>query len=869
MKSRRHKNTPPRLGQWLLKSFCSYDFLSTALWDLEEIYENNLKTKGKIKANLLYLKEVIGVVFHLYFKGKSIYSLNKTAMLKNNIITSLRSFKKNKAYTLLNILGLTSGLVVFILITLYVNHEFSYDQYHKNKDQIYRVNKTVPRGEELGNMELATVPVPLAPILKADFPEVQYAGRLSRSTNIFVKINDKSFLEPRIFYGESEIFNMFSFETIEGDISTFLTEKHTVVLSASAAIKYFGKTDVLGKVIYFKNEHPMQVVGVIKDIPSNSHFEMDVIFDFESILEINEYSPTSWRTRTYTYVMLDKQADPESFQANISELEGKYANNRMDDSRPVTYNLQALAQVHFGEEIRNEMKPTVSTQLLYIYMGIAFMILIIASINYVNLATGRAIKRTQEIGIRKVIGAQSRNLIFQFLTESFLLVFVSLLISLLCLLLILPPFAKFVGQELVLEFSDPILWLFLGGLCLGLSLLSGIYPALVLTSFKPITALKGKIQNTKGTLFKNILVIFQFTISAALILGTLVVSKQLNYIQTMDVGYVRDKVVILTVRDINVRKQLLVFNEELRNISGVAGVTLSNSNPGEFQRQGNVQFPGMEKRVQVLYEDVGYDYLDLYEIELIKGRNFSRKMESDKEAYLLNEAAVKAFGWADSLDMKMGAAQVIGVVKDFHQHSLHEKIKPVLFVLRDGSDNLSGTFRRVSVKIAGDELKSTVDAIEAKYNSFSPEYPFDYQYLDDIFDRAYQTEIKTSRLINWFAGLTILVACLGLYGLASYRVEQRIKEVGIRKVLGASVLKILALLSKDFLKLLVIAFLIAAPIAYYFMSEWLNNFAYRISIGLFSFVFTFAVMVTIAGLAVGYRSYKVAVSNPVNSLRME
>ena len=869
MKFNRSENSPPKLGEWLLKSFCSYDFLSTALWDLEELYLNDVKNKGKFKADLLYLKEALGVIVHLYFKGKSNYSLNRTAMLKNNMITSLRSFRKNKAYTLLNILGLTSGLIVFILITLYVNYEFSYDQYHKNKEQIYRINKTVPRGQELGDMKLATVPVPLAPILKADFPEVEIATRLGRSSNTIVNVNNQTFLEPWISYTEMETFKLFSFEAIEGDISTFLTDKHTVVLSESAAIKYFGKTNVLGEVIYFKKEYPMKVVGVIKDMPSNSHFVLDIIFDFESIMEINEYSIDSWRTRTYTYVMLDEQADPNTFQAKILELESKYVENRMDDSRLVTYNLQALAEVHFGTDIRNEIKPSVNTQQLYLYLGIAFMILIIAGINYVNLATARAIKRTQEIGIRKVIGAQKNDLIFQFMSESFLLIFISLLISLLCLVLILPIFSQFIDQELTLDFSNPTLWLFLGVLCLGLSLLSGIYPALVLTSFKPVSALKGNIQRARGSLLRNILVVFQFTISAVLILGTVVVSKQLNYIQTMDVGYARDQIVVIKVSDANVRKKLLVFNEELRNIPGVVDVALSVSPPGQFMRQGNLRFPGMENTLPILMEKVGYDYLDLYEYELIKGRNFSREIESDKGSYLLNEAAVKALGWSDSLDLKMGEAKIIGIVKDFHQHSLHEKIKPVLFDLNDGSDNTSGSFRRVSVKIAGNQLKSTVAAIEAKYNSYSPEYPFVYNYFDDLFDKAYVTEIKTAKLVNWFAGLTIVVACLGLYGLASYKVEQRIKEVGIRKVVGASVLKILALLSKDFLRLLVIAFLIAGPIAYYFMSEWLNNFAYHISIGLFSFVFTFVVMISIAGLAVGYRTFKVAVTNPVDSLRVE
>lgn len=793
-------------------------------------------------------------------------------MLVNHIKLILRSFGRSKNYTFLNLLGLTSGLVVFILITLYTSYEFSYDSYHEKGERIFRVYKQDAGNFYMGTDKFAVTPSPLAEALTTEFPEVVSATRIQSSSNALIKIDNEVHMHPKIFLADPDVFNIFTIDAITGESDKLLGENNAVALSQSQAIKYFGTTDVLGKVIHYDLIHPMTITGVFKDMPANSHFVMDMVFDFKSAKTLRGQSLNRWQNSSYhTFLLLQEGVDVQTLQSKLPQIRAKYANDPIDeDGQETVYTLQAMGDVHFTQGVNFDIAPTADAQALYIYLGIAFMVLIIAGINYVNLATARSVNRTKEIGVRKVVGASGSNLVFQFLLESFLLVFFSALLSVLVVLMVLPAFSNFINRPLSLDLSDPFRWFFLLLLSLGLSVMAGLYPSWVLTTFKPVVALKGKGEiKQRGTLFKNVLVVFQFTISSALIIGAVVLSQQLAFIQNADMGYERDQIIVLNIRDKGIRDQLKIFKDQVRKIPGVAAVASSSSLPNNISSSTDANWPGKSKEtnITVYTGNVDYEFFELYNMEFAAGQAFRPGVASDKKGVILNEAAVKAFGWDDPIGRQYirnssDTGRVVGVIKDFNQHSLHLGIEPLQLFFREDQ-------RRVSIKLSGDQLQQNLAAIQSVYDGFDPKYPFDYSYFDDIFDHAYQREMKAGQLAKWFTALTILVACLGLYGLATHKVQQRTKEVGVRKVLGASVTGILALLSRDFVKLLIIAFLVAAPVAYYTMNDWLNGFAFHININVFTMIATLVVMILVAGLTVGYRTYKAAVGNPVKALREE
>ncbi|MHA7102007.1 ABC transporter permease [Roseivirga pacifica] len=799
-------------------------------------------------------------------------------MFRNYLKTALRSLRKNKSYSLLNILGLASGMLVFMLITRYVTYELSYDGYHEKKDRIFRVYKRDDGNVYQGTDQFAVVPAPLPTAMKAEFPEVEAAARVLRRQNALIEVGDEFFIESNLHGVDPDFFEIFSLEILKGDPNSPLTGRESVAISRTTAMKYFGTIDALGETLKYGEEWSgkqffMQVTAVFEDMPENSHFTIQLAADFQGVMELNRDDSQSWNNSSYyAFGLLATGNSYESLQEKMPQIRAKYADDPIDeDGQESNYIIQPLADMHFTSNVNFDIAPSANKQNLLIYLGIAFMILIIAGVNYVNLATARVINKTKEIGIRKVIGAQKKSLLSQFLVESSVLVFTSLAIATFSLLLILPSFATFIDKPLAVDFATVQPWLVLLILGGSMTLLAGIYPAVLLAKFKPIASLKGKGTVSKGNaMFRNALVVFQFTISGILILGATVLSRQLSYIQTMDVGFDRDQIVVFSVRDQGLRDQIGAFKDEIKTIPGVVSVAASNSLPNNISSSTSARWPGMPEdgeRVRIYVNTADYNYVDLYGLELVAGRNFDPNIAADKKGILINEAAAKAIGWDDPIGKEMvrtwygDTGRVVGVLKDFHQHSVHLSIEPSQIFFNDEQS-------RISVKIEGD-VDRTLKAIEAKYLSFNPKYPFDYNYFDDVFDRAYQTETRTAELANWFTALAIVIACLGLYGLAAHKVQHRIKEVGVRKVLGASVGRILALLSKDFALLLLVAFLIASPIAYYVMNGWLNDFAYHISINIFTFVIALVLMLLVAGLTVGYRTYRAAVRNPVEALREE
>lgn len=859
---------PPRIANWLLESFCSYDYLATALWDLAELFEYNVETQGAVKAKWLYFKESISIIYHLYFKGQSQYSFNTTAMFKNNIIIALRNFKRHKNYTFLNIIGLSSGLTIFLLITLFTTYEFSYDSHHEKADRIYRVYKKVNTLEEL-YLDSGT-PGLLAEAMISEFPEVEAAARFGKYRNRLMVGNNQNFVEQAVYAVDPSIFKIFSLEVIHGRKDQVLENGPNIAISETIAKKYFGRTDVVNETIAYGGEIPLNISAVYKDMPANSHFIMDMIVNFEWTMNAFEQDLSNWNNNPhFTYVLLKEDTDAKALEGKLPIIREKYADDPIDaDGQSVTYYLQPLTEVHFSENINWGMGTTADSNRLYVFTAIAFIVLLMAGINYVNLATARAIGRVKETGIRKIVGAKRSSLLSQFLIESGLLVFFSLLLAILLANSFIPAFSYFVDRPLAFDFSNPMFWIKVLTLGFVITLLSGLYPAFIMSSFNPLNAItkRGSFQH-KGYL-RSVLVILQFSLSAILITAALVLQKQLSFIDTVDTGYTRDQIMILSTRDDAVDDHLATYMEELEKVPGVDAVATSWSLPTNVTSNTQANWPGIEdpQRIQMYILGVTHDFFDLYEIELIDGRGFDREIKTDESAIILNESAVKAFGWEEPLGREMilqdgRTALVIGVAKDFNIKSLKEEIQPLQIVLNPN-------YATLAVRISGDVTR-TMLAIEEVYESFEPSYPFEYRYFEDIYDKAYAEDMKTGQLTLVFSALAIIIACLGLYGLASHKVALRIKELGVRKVMGASSLNIVMLLFKDFLILIGVAFIISGPIAYYTLNSWLENYAYHIELNAAPFMFTLLALIGFSGITIGYRTFKAAVSSPVHALQDE
>lgn len=776
-------------------------------------------------------------------------------MLQHYFKIILRTVLRSKIYTLINIAGLSTGMVVFILIMLYVNYEFSVDQYHENKDHIYRIVKQEEGNMYLGKDRFAVTMAPLGRTVKEEFPEVKSATRIARSWNVLIKNGEESILEPLIFGVDPETFSIFTFDYIKGNPDTYLKDKYATVITETIATRYFEDEDPLGKTLLYEEKTEFEVVGVIKDMPRNSHFRMDIMIPFETLLEITNNKDNLqswWNSSYYTYILLNEKSDPNKLEGKFPAMVEKYIDDRQDDGRLKTrLYLEKFSKIHLHSDIHFDIAATVNINRLYIYSTIAVLILLIACINYMNLASARAMIRAKEVGIRKVAGAFRHNLVAQFLGEALFLSFFSLVLSLLLVSFILPYFEQFIELDLNLNFlQNPELLIMLLVVCVITGIVAGSYPAFALSGYKPITVLKGRFSRSiSGSKLRKSLVIIQFTISGCLIISALIITQQLIFIQNIDMGYDRDHILTFRLNDRKLMSKVPILKEELKKIPGVLNVASSSNLPHNITSSTYVNWPGKPEDISwMIYNgQADFSYLDLYDIEIIKGRNFSREAGDANGAVLINESAASALPWDDPIGEELihwrDTSVIVGIIKDFHQHSLHQEIMPLQLFFND--------YRwYVSVKISGNNMERTIADIQKVKEFLSDKYPFTYTFFDDEFNKSYKTEQKTGRLAKFFMLITIIIACLGLYGVATFTAEQRIKEVGIRKVMGAPVFHLMYMLSRDFTFPVLVAFLISAPVAYYLMQRWLSDFAYHISIGMFSFLITFIIMILIAWLTV-------------------
>lgn len=804
-------------------------------------------------------------------------------MVKNYFKVALRGLSRNKGFTALNILGLALGLAACLLIVLYVVDELSYDRYNEKADRIYRVHADLKLGD--GKMQLAVVMPPLAQTLKRDFPDVEDVVRL-RPTGFHVKKGSEIITENKVVFADASVFDVFTLPILYGDKSSALTEPNTVVISASAALKYFNKLNVVGQILTIDNNQLLRITGVIKDMPKQSHFYADFI---ESLATQAESRSNNWLNSNYnTYILFREGADPKKLEAQFPQLLRKYAGTAIQNATGMNVDafersgshfrlsLMPLTAIHLHSNLIGELGVNGSAQYVYIFSAIALFILIIACVNFMNLSTARSSNRAREVGVRKVLGSARRNLIAQFLTESILVTLAGAIIALIIVASVLPAFNDLAGKSIILNavmLIRLIPALLISVLVIGC--LAGLYPAIFLSAFKPVKVLKGTLTTGfKRSSLRSFLVVFQFSVSTFLITATLVIYSQLKYIQNRDIGYNRNQVVVVK-NAYMLGKQASIFKQEVKQLPGVVNATLSDILPtsGGCASDAIYKDQSRDPKRSIISQlwQVDNDYIKTLNMRIVAGRNFSNKLPTDSDAVLINETAAKVLGYnnpinktlyrpADNNSLK--AITIIGVVKDFNFNSLRESVTPVVMFLTNSNGSLG-------IKMNTDDIAGLLSKIEKKWHTLSPSAKMDYSFMDADFDAIYRSEQRMGKIFIVFTILAIAIACLGLFGLSAYAAEQRVKEIGIRKVLGASVYNIAQMLSMNFLKLVGIAMLISSPITYFIMQKWLQDFAYRTSIPWWLLAIAGLTALLIALITISFQAIKAAWANPIKSLRSE
>ena len=803
-------------------------------------------------------------------------------MIKNYFKIAWRSILKNKGIFAINIAGLAIGIASCLLILLFVVDELSYDTFHENADEIVRVVfKAKVNGED---MKEAVVMAPVAKALKSEFPEVKDATRLSRLNNPKLSLKNASYRDSRFAYVDPNFFEIFSLPIIKGNKENPLKEPHSIVITKQEAKKYFGNEDPIGQVLKLEDEDKQfKVTAVIEKVPQNSHFHFDIFASTEAYLPAQS---SSWmNSEFHTYLLLQKGTAPGNLEAKLPAVVEKYMGPQMKGEMGMTFSefkkdneiglfLQPLKDIHLKSDFiaSTQLEQGGDIKYIYIFSAVALFMLLIACINFTNLATAAASKRAKEVGIRKVLGSNKNQLIYQFLAESFIATFISMVLALMLFFLALPVFNDLAGKELPLNYLlQPVTLLILVCLIIVIGFFAGGYPAFFLSSFKPIAALKNKFSSSGES--KNIrsgLVVFQFVISAGLILATLIVNQQMEYIQNKNLGYEKDQMLVLRESYLLGHKQD-AFKNRIISDPRVEQVTQSAFVPaGPSDNSMSGVFLQQEFKRRMFVYNVDEQYIPTMGMELVAGRNFSSKYGSDSSKAIINERAAEILGFQEDplsktfiRDTHDGGQKltVIGVVKDFHFKSLHQDIDPLIM--------LNNPYGGLIVRAKTADMSGLIKDLNSTWNSLNPREPFNYSILDDSYKQTYRSEQKMGSILSIFAFLTIFVACLGLFGLVTYTAEQRFKEIGIRKVLGSSIPQIVALLSKDFLKLVLISFMIAFPLCFYLMNKWLQEFAYRIEVGWPVFVLAALITFVIAFLTIAYKSIKAATANPVKSLRTE
>ena len=790
------------------------------------------------------------------------------ALAGNYLKTAWRKAKREKAFAAINLIGLAVGLACGILTTLYVRQELGYDRYHARKDRIYRLTTGVRGAAYEG---IAKVPGPWGVTAAREIPEVERVVRFVLMNEILVGRGEVRAYERGGMYADLSVFDVFSFPLLRGDPATALARPGTVVVTESFARRYFGDADPVGGTLTFDTKNDYRVTGLMKDVPAGSHFTFDFLVSLETYA--NPMRESWVWNQFYTYFLLKEGASPDAVAARFPAILGR--NMAAEEASAYDVRLQKLTDIHLRSHLFREIEPNSTMANVTIFSAVALLILAIAGINFMNLTTARALARAKEVGVRKAVGASRLQLTRQFLAESLLMSAAAFALSLGLAALLLPVFRPLAGPSLVLFGASQAGFLAaMAGLALVVGLAAGLYPAFVLSAFRPADALRGQARGLRGGLFRKGLVVFQFAASAFLLVATGIVRDQLHYVQGKRLGFDMDHLIVVPIRDDGMRSGYETAKRELLGVPGVLGASASGNLPGgsdwgipyEAEGLSSDSLPPMRQLL------VDQDFMATYKLELASGRSFSVDHPTDAtSAVMINEEAARQLGWADPLGktmavpaLKRGASPIIGVIRDFHFRSLHEKIGPIMVLVATPE-----MMTVLSLRIRADDAAATLAGLERKWRELDPAHPFSYSFLDERFARLYERERRTGTLLLSVAGLAVFVACLGLFGLAAYAAGKRTKEIGIRKAVGASARGIVVMLSKDFTRLVIIGYLAALPVVVWLMGRWLEGFAYRTAIGIGPFVAAGLAVLAAGWLSVGFQSIRAARANPTDALRYE
>ena len=807
-------------------------------------------------------------------------------MIKNYFKIALRNLMKYKFISFINLFGLTVGLTCCMLILAYIVNELSFDKYNRNANNIYRVTRLF-KNPETGapSLNLATIAPPFGPLLENDFKDIKKITRLIDFSGISLRYEDKNFNEQNVYYADENLFAVFDVDVIKGNPAKALNNPFSVMLTEETAKKYFGNEDPMNKVLKMDNQFSLKVTGIYKAFPSNAHLHPGMMISFITLKDTAIYGDENLRTNWgsnnfYTYLLMPKDFDPKKMETQFPAFLDRHIHegDKYKSSQWTSLSLQKLTDIHLRSHTDVEAEENGDIKRVWIFSAIALFILLIACINYMNLSTARSALRAREIGIRKAVGANRKEIIAQFLSESVMISWVAMILAFVLTWMGLPWLNKLSGQALsinILLQSKILIAIFFIPFVVGI--MSGIYPALFMSSFKPVKVLKGLVKVGGANIsFRKILVTAQFAISIILIISTAVVFKQLNYMQNKSLGFDREHIITMTYNSA-LNNTYESFRNELLSNSNIKKVARSSRIPtgrlldamGTRINRGDSLVPA---NADLKFVSADQEFLSTYGVKVVAGRDFSKDFSTDTSAFLINEAAVQALGLKsnqDALgkDINYGSryGKLVGVINDFHFESMHQKIVPLILMIPRNVN----FFGRISVKVAGNNIPSAISNIQNAWKKFLPDTPFEYTFLDENFERLYKSEQKQGTIFTVFACIAIFIACLGLLGLSAFSITQRIKEIGIRKVLGASVSSIVGLFSKDFLKLVIIAAVIAFPVAWYAMNNWLQDFAYRTGISWWIFLIAGIIAASIALFTISFQAIKAALANPVESLRTE
>jgi putative ABC transport system permease protein len=795
-------------------------------------------------------------------------------MIKNYLLLAVKHLRKQKVFSLVNILGLTVGISCCLMIFLFILNELSYDKFHTHAKDIYRVMRT---GEFNGDeKEIPYLSPAYATALKNDYPDAIRQAVRVMPDNDLLSYKNISYNEKKVYLTDSNFFQVFDFRLEKGNAAAVLKEPNSIVLTKTSAKKYFGDDDPIGKVLQFNNKQQLRVTGVCEDVPVNSHLQFDVVI---SLATLRPIVPADWFTQfpsnnLFTYVQLNPAAGPDQLKKRLPAFMDKYLGQYYaTNGFKMGLTIKPLKDVYFAADGFDNVKHG-SKKMVYIFMSIAILILLIACINFINLATARATDRSKEVGLRKVLGAVRRQLVVQFILESLLFATVAALLSIALVQLLMPAYTNLLGYQLPSFWTNPLFYLFIIAVIVSVGLLAGSYPALMLSAFSPIESLKGKLRVGKtGAFFRRALVIFQFGISVLLIISVVVILSQMKYIRTTDLGFSQDQQMIVKLDNTDISHSKNQFKNELLTIPAVQNVSMMSGEPGGFHDTYSFEAeadPGQKLMFNTEFTDL--DFVKTLGLKIIAGRDFSQSFGTDStQAVLINRYAASKLGykpeeaigkWIRNVNRDSVHRIIVGVVEDYHYASLKDPIGAL--VISPGSDR-----RLALIRIKGGNLPATIARVKTAYSNVAPAYPFEFNFLDEKFNQLYKTEIKQGSILTVFSLLAIFIACLGLFGLASYTAIKRTKEIGVRKVLGSSVQNIILLVSKDLLKPVLMGTVLAIPIGYYSMNKWLEGFAYRINFQWWMFVLAAFTAVSIALVTVGFQAVKAAIANPVKSLRTE